>query len=341
MSRTTIHRHRPSSRSSIGGRGRKIPRIPGAVLVLVLANVAVFFVQHLTQSGYQKLVPKEARGKADSIAEQLRTLGEARLARSLEDRLHVIGEVKRLSDTVSERTAEQEARLSFLKSRSLAGNDATSRAEEVALGETRLLALKNIGEDAKSLPVLLGSDHEAGGVSLQDLRERRFWTLITHLFIHGSAVHLSLNMIVLAAAGSFAAMCLGTRHFLALYFLGGLVGAALQISFFPNVYLIGASAGVYAVTIAALVLLPEDTFYRFRIPLRPRFVAIGVTVVALAMLGWTLMSGAPGIAFIERVAHLAHLGGIMVGWYYLKMLGVEPREPTPRCFETRMESRTP
>ena len=162
-------------------------------------------------------------------------------------------------------------------------------------------------------------------MSLQELREGKVWTLLTHMFVHGSVTHLLLNMIVMMAAGTFVVMCLGPHHFLYLFFSGGLIGAALQVSFFPNVYLIGASAGVYAITIAALLLLPEDTFYRYRIRLRPHLAAVGITVVTVAMLVWTLATTGQANALNQRVAHLAHLGGIITGWYYVRMLGISPR----------------
>lgn len=312
---------------------------PWVVMVLVGVNLVVFAAQHLTGSGYQKLVPREARAVAERLAGGLRAVGQISLAVALERRLRVPGEVDRISEGVAHGLEESRARLAELKVRQARGDAQGGIRGQIREVEAEIRVFRDASLRLKVLPELLGASHESGGVSLEELREGRVWTLLTHMFVHGSAMHLLLNMVVLAAAGVFVVMCLGARHFLALFFVGGLIGAGLQVSFFPNVYLIGASAGVYATTIAALLLLPEDTFYRYRIRLRPHVAAIGVTIVALVMLIWTLATAGRVTAAGQSVAHLAHLGGIMTGWYYVRMLGISPRRSfSPDAIDVSPES---
>lgn len=52
------------------------------------------------------------------------------------------------------------------------------------------------------------------------------WQVITHLFMHGSEMHLLFNMLVLWMFGSAVEGILGTKNFLILYFVAGL-GAVL------------------------------------------------------------------------------------------------------------------
>ncbi len=52
------------------------------------------------------------------------------------------------------------------------------------------------------------------------------WQLITHMFMHGSEMHLFFNMFGLWMFGSAVEQMLGTKRFLILYFLSG-IGAVL------------------------------------------------------------------------------------------------------------------
>ena len=50
------------------------------------------------------------------------------------------------------------------------------------------------------------------------------WTIITDLFVHGSIWHILFNMITLYFFGTFLIRLVGTRDFLIIYFLAGIVG---------------------------------------------------------------------------------------------------------------------
>src|SRR4030065_2699428 len=50
------------------------------------------------------------------------------------------------------------------------------------------------------------------------------WTIVTSLFAHGSIWHLLFNMITLYFFGTFLIRLIGTRDFLIIYFLGGIIG---------------------------------------------------------------------------------------------------------------------
>ena len=114
-----------------------------------------------------------------------------------------------------------------------------------------------------------------GSLSWGELMQGKVWTLFTYMFLHGSLLHLGVNMFVLFFAGRNVLTMLGRRHFLAIYFGGGLLGAVAQIAFGlimgKENYLIGASAGVVATVIALAALIPEQKVYLlvfFVIPVR-------------------------------------------------------------------------
>jgi membrane associated rhomboid family serine protease len=166
--------------------------------------------------------------------------------------------------------------------------------------------------------------------------------LISYLFIHvmpavasASAwigvVHLFINMMVLYFVGREVEAIAGPRHLLGMYFLGGVAGGIGQVLVFPAAGPIaGASTGVCAVLLAFTTILPEFevTLLDVIIPVRLRAKYVGWLVaggsVLLAAFQWE-----PG------VAHMAHVGGCMVGWMYARQLGFG----NPWWFQRRMMER--
>lgn len=161
-------------------------------------------------------------------------------------------------------------------------------------------------------------------LSLHGIEQGYFWQFFTYLFIHGQpgvpatgAIHLFVNMMTLYFVGREVEAIAGPRHLLGMYFLGGFVGGLGQIVAFPSAPVSGASAGVCAVLIAFTTILPEfevTLLLFFVIPIRLR----------AKYLGWLVAGGAavmPVFHLMPYVAHVAHLGGCVVGWIYARRLG--------------------
>jgi len=162
-------------------------------------------------------------------------------------------------------------------------------------------------------------------LSLDGIRQGHLWQFVTYLFIHGTpgnpavgVVHLFINMFTLYFVGREVEAIAGPRHLLAMYFLGGILGGLGQIVAFPEAGpVVGASAGVCAVLIAFTTILPEFEltlllFFVVPIRLRAKYV------------GWLVAGGAVAMAafrVLPEVAHVAHLGGCVVGWLYARQLG--------------------
>jgi len=58
-----------------------------------------------------------------------------------------------------------------------------------------------------------------------------FWQLLTHMFMHGNAIHLLSNMFVLWMFGTAVEQRLGAKKFLFVYFSAGLGALAFQLGF--------------------------------------------------------------------------------------------------------------
>ena len=135
----------------------------------------------------------------------------------------------------------------------------------------------------------------------------RPWTVITYMFLHGSLTHILFNMIALYFFGSRVEQRLGSQRFLALYFISGISGALVSLSF-STAPILGASAAVFGVMLAFARFWPRDQIYIWGIlPIEARWLVVISTVIALLGIG-------------TGVAHFAHLGGFLGGFLYLLYL---------------------
>ena len=133
------------------------------------------------------------------------------------------------------------------------------------------------------------------------------WTIVTSLFVHGSIWHLIFNMLTFYFFGTFLLRLIGTRTFLLIYFLGGIVGNIFFMLFAfagfltsPYSTVIGASGAVFALGGTLAVLTPRLRVYAFPIPVP---MPIWVAVIG----GFFVMSFWPGVAW------QGHLGGLVAG----------------------------
>ena len=146
--------------------------------------------------------------------------------------------------------------------------------------------------------------------------QRTLWSAGTYMFVHFGVWHLALNMYALATFGPRLEQAMGTRAF-SLYFLWcGLGGAMFHLLFVRTGILIGASAAVFGVMLAYWQQWPrEEIALLGAIPVRA-WTLIVLLVGGNLALGM-LDSGEPA-AGGERIAYLAHLGGLAFGWLYFR-----------------------
>jgi len=135
----------------------------------------------------------------------------------------------------------------------------------------------------------------------------RPWTLFTYMFLHAGPSHVFWNMLMLFFFGRRVEARLGGRGFLWLYFLSGVGGAAFSFVFSFADPVVGASAAVYGVVIGFAMFWPEPIYVWGVLPVPSRWLAL--VFVALG-----LYSGSSG----DGTAHFAHLGGLAVGFGFLR-----------------------
>src|SRR5439155_1073486 len=131
----------------------------------------------------------------------------------------------------------------------------------------------------------------------------------------GGPLHLAFNLLALFVFGPDVEERMGGGSFLAYYLLCGLGGAALSFAlmqFRPVELVIGASAAVYGVLLAFAWVAPDRPIYVFPLP-EPIPAKWLVTFTVAVSLGLAIFPP------IDKVSHLAHLGGFGAGFLYLKV----------------------
>ena len=148
----------------------------------------------------------------------------------------------------------------------------------------------------------------------------RPWTVFTYMFIHAGLWHILWNMFALYFFGKIFLNFYSVRHFVGIYILGGLFGALFFVlaynlfpyfgPYLPFSRLVGASAAVLAIVVAAAVRSPQ---YRINLMFvgSVKLSTFALVVVAMSFL---MLSGE------NAGGNFAHLGGAFAGWLVADML---------------------
>jgi membrane associated rhomboid family serine protease len=147
--------------------------------------------------------------------------------------------------------------------------------------------------------------------------------LFTHMFLHGSWMHILGNMWFLWIFGNNVEDSMGHVRFIIFYLACGLAAAAAQILADPAspVPMVGASGAISGVMGAYLVLYPRVRVYTL-VPLG--FFITSMALPAWVMLGyWFLIQFVSGLVSVGAegggVAFWAHIGGFVAGVVLIKL----------------------
>ncbi len=169
---------------------------------------------------------------------------------------------------------------------------------------------------AKGVPgVGLSMERFLGLVPVLVLKKLFIWQVVTYLFLHGGFFHILFNMFALWMFGSDLERIWGTRRFLTYYFFTGVGAGILTLLFTPGsiVPTIGASGAVYGLLLGFAYYFPERRIYLYMLfPVSARVFVI--IFGAIAFLSSISQQG-------SGIAHIAHLGGLVFGWIYIKWAG--------------------
>ena len=143
------------------------------------------------------------------------------------------------------------------------------------------------------------------------------WSIITYSFLHSGFFHLFWNMYLLFFSSKLFLNLFPSNTFFNVYFLGVVVGGItfiLSYTFFPvfqnsSPVMIGASAGVMAVFIFMSTYSPDLEIRLILFNVKLRYLGIAFLLLDIVQIPYGNAGG-----------HLAHLGGAILGFYYVKQL---------------------
>jgi membrane associated rhomboid family serine protease len=147
------------------------------------------------------------------------------------------------------------------------------------------------------------------------------WRFVTSIFLHGGLGHLLYNCFALVLFGSILERLIGSRRFLVVFFVSGIVANLVSVNFYSSS--LGASGAIFGVIGALIIVRPLLTVWAFGLPM-PLFIA-GIVWAAGDVIG---------IFVPSNVGNIAHLVGLACGL----ALGVLYRNwNTPRVHKQRVQ----
>jgi membrane associated rhomboid family serine protease len=132
-----------------------------------------------------------------------------------------------------------------------------------------------------------------------------YHTLLTGLFVHANPVHLAGNMLFLYVFGNSLEDKMGDRRTGTVFFSGGVLSFILSIPFYPVAQMVGASAAIFSVMSALLLVRRPKFSIRFLSPTGPLIIMFFIfNIVAI-------QKGEAG-----NVAYLSHAIGFVIGLFF-------------------------
>jgi rhomboid protease GluP len=143
--------------------------------------------------------------------------------------------------------------------------------------------------------------------SLWTIADNRFETLVTSAFLHGSALHLLVNMLVLWQVGPLLERAIGSARLLPLYLTAAIAGSASSAiwgRFFGQTVSVGASGALCGLIAAAAVVGVRTEGWRGELT-----VSMGRWLGLIVLVGLIRQLN-PNLAQIDNAAHI---GGAIAG----------------------------
>ena len=158
-----------------------------------------------------------------------------------------------------------------------------------------------------SMLLLRGFDYESvqtvydfGGVLGDEIQVDpiQSWRLLAAMFVHIGLQHFVLNMVTLYFIGRIAEDLFGSKAFLVLYILSGLMGNLFVMTFSPEVVAAGASTALFGIfgAIASLRFIARSPYIQYLSQSYTSLILVNI-----------LFSFMPGISLA------GHLGGLVGG----------------------------
>ena len=142
----------------------------------------------------------------------------------------------------------------------------------------------------------------------------QYWRIFTYMFVHdhGSFMHILFNMLTLWMFGTPVAQQMGDKRFWRFYILAGVFAGFCSLLFYAvtrnDAIVIGASGAIFAVMFAFARFFPTSQILLFFfVPVSAKYAVLIIGAIELML-----------ITSNDHIAHIAHLGGALFAWWYLR-----------------------
>ena len=149
----------------------------------------------------------------------------------------------------------------------------------------------------------------------------RLWQPVTYLFLHGGLWHLLFNMLFLWMFGCDLERSWGRQRLYNYFFLTGIGAAVVNIVVKSiidphglgsgTIPTIGASGAIYGILLASAILYPDRRIWLIPFPV---MIPMKIYVLGAGAIEFFSTLGSTG----DNVSHVTHLGGMLVGYLYLR-----------------------
>lgn len=132
-----------------------------------------------------------------------------------------------------------------------------------------------------------------------------YYTLLTGLFVHATPVHLAGNMLFLYVFGHILEDEEGDLRTSVVFFTGGMLSFILSIPFYPHAKMMGASAAIFAIMAAVLLIRMPCLSFQFLSPIGPLailFLIFNIIAIQNTKTG--------------NIAYISHIIGFVIGLFF-------------------------
>ncbi len=166
-----------------------------------------------------------------------------------------------------------------------------------------VIIISIVGNSLESFSV----SNELGFMPHDLVDSSRAYTLLTSMFMHAGFTHLFVNLLMLVLVGLVFEQRIGTRPFILLFMLAGLIGTLSFAAVRWNetgFIVVGASGAITGILGAFARLYPNEKMMMFFLPIP---ISIWTVVLIFVLIQFLLLYGQSNIA-VE-----SHLGGLVAG----------------------------
>jgi rhomboid protease GluP len=154
-------------------------------------------------------------------------------------------------------------------------------------------------------------------------QEGQYWRLLTAMFLHGDGtiqgtlLHLMLNAFALLQLGTLFELMFGTRRFLTIYFVAGIL-ASLTSAIVNTGASVGASGAIFGIVGAFVTSVRRSPRYRHERMAKSIVNQLVFWIIANIIIGFQ----------IPKIDMSAHMGGLIAG-LLLGLILPHPAAPPP------------